>query len=116
MSWKPSPMLRYTLLRLGLFAGSFLVIWGLVYAHVLPAGLGQSNLLWVILLALAVSAPLSFVLLRDTRAQASVQVVQRVERARANLAANAASEDEADDPSCGSGTGSGASDGTARPA
>lgn len=103
MSWKPSPMLRYTLMRLGLFAGSFLVIWGLVYVRVLPAGLGKSNLLWVILLALVVSAPLSFVMLRDARERAAVQVSQRVERTRANMAATAASED-ADDDSARSGS------------
>jgi hypothetical protein len=97
VSWKPSPMLRYTLMRLGLLAGTFLVIWGLVYLRVLPAGLGKSNLLWVVLLAMVVSAPLSFVLLRGAREKASVQVSERVQRTRANMAANAASEDEADD-------------------
>jgi hypothetical protein len=111
VSWKPSPMLRYTLMRLGLFAGSFLVLWGLVYARVLPAGLGQSNLLWVILLALVISAPLSFVLLRGARAEASVQVAQRVERVRADMAANAASEDDADDTARAGGTDSGTSSG-----
>jgi hypothetical protein len=115
VSWKPSPMLRYTLLRLGLFAGGFLVIWGLVYTRVLPAGLGESNLLWVILLALLVSAPLSFVLLRGARAEASVQVAQRVERARANMAAQAAGEDKADDAARGSVTGSEAGDGATSP-
>jgi hypothetical protein len=90
-------MLRYSLMRLGLFAACFLVIWGLVYVRVLPAGLGDSNLLWVMLLALVISAPLSFVVLRGAREQASVQVAARVERTRANLAANAAQEDAADD-------------------
>ncbi|WP_431944798.1 DUF4229 domain-containing protein [Actinacidiphila sp. bgisy167] len=92
-------MLRYSLMRLGLFAACFLVIWGLVYVRVLPAGLGDSNLLWVMLLALVVSAPLSFVVLRGVREQASVQVASRVERTKANLAASAAQEDEADDAS-----------------
>ncbi|WP_431960973.1 DUF4229 domain-containing protein [Actinacidiphila sp. bgisy160] len=92
-------MLRYSLMRLGLFAACFLVIWGLVYVRVLPAGLGDSNLLWVMLLALVISAPLSFVVLRGVREEASVQVSTRVERAKANLAASAAQEDEADDAS-----------------
>ncbi|MEU4096993.1 DUF4229 domain-containing protein [Streptomyces sp. NPDC026673] len=92
-------MLRYSLMRLGLFAVCFLVIWGLVYVRVLPAGLGDSNLLWVMLLALVISAPLSFVVLRGVREQASVQVASRVERTKANLAANAAQEDEVDDAS-----------------
>ncbi|MEU1619039.1 DUF4229 domain-containing protein [Streptomyces sp. NPDC005722] len=92
-------MLRYSLMRLGLFAACFLVIWGLVYVRVLPSGLGDSNLLWVMLLALVISAPLSFVVLRGVREEASVQVSARVERTKANLAANAAQEDEADDAS-----------------
>jgi hypothetical protein len=97
-------MLRYTLMRLGLFAGSFLVIWGLVYARVLPAGLGRSNLLWVILLALLVSAPLSFVVLRGAREKAAVQMSDRVQRARDGFAASAASEDDADDAARGAGS------------
>lgn len=90
-------MLRYSLLRLGLFAGSFGVIWGLVYVHALPAGLGNSNLLWVMLLALVISAPLSYVLLRGAREAASIQVSERVERAKLNFDATASHEDAADD-------------------
>ncbi|WP_459182822.1 DUF4229 domain-containing protein [Streptomyces sp.] len=90
-------MLRYTLLRLGLFVGCSAVIWGLVYVRVLPAGLGSSNLLWVMLLALVISAPLSFVLLRGAREAAAAHVSQRVERARRNFEATASHEDAADD-------------------
>jgi len=90
-------MLRYTALRFGLIVASFGVIWGLVRLGVLPAGLGDSNYLWVALLALVVSAPLSWVLLRNVREQAALQVSQRVERTRQNLAASAGQEDEADD-------------------
>lgn len=57
-------MFRYTALRFGLIVACFGVIWGLVRLRVLPAGLGDSNYLWVALLALIVSAPLSWVLLR----------------------------------------------------
>ncbi len=97
MSWKPSPMLRYTAMRLGIFIASFLVIWGLVYVRVLPAGLGQSNLLWVLLLALVVSGALSYVLLRGVRDEASVQISQRVERTRQAMNASAAAEAAADE-------------------
>jgi hypothetical protein len=90
-------MFRYTALRFGLIVASFGVIWGLVRLHVLPAGLGDSNYLWVVLLALIVSAPLSWVLLRGARERAAQQVSDRVERTRANLAANITMEDEADD-------------------
>ena len=90
-------MLRYTALRFGLIVASFGVIWGLVRLRILPAGLGDSNYLWVGLLALVVSAPLSWVLLRGVREQAALKVSQRVERTRLNLAAATAQEDEADD-------------------
>src|SRR5689334_9376342 len=86
VSWKPSPMLQYTAMRVGLFVACFLAIWGLVYLRVLPAGLGKSNLLWVMLLALVISAPLSYVLLRGARDKASVQVSQRIERTRQTFA------------------------------
>lgn len=90
-------MLRYTLMRLGIFAGCFLVVWGLVATGIVPRGLGGSNYLWVALLALVVSAPLSFVLLRGERDRASEKIVARVDRAKANMEANRSMEDEADD-------------------
>ncbi|MFH8840869.1 DUF4229 domain-containing protein [Streptomyces sp. NPDC017868] len=86
-------MLRYTLMRLGIFAGCFLALWGLVYAGVLPRGLGDSNLLWVLVLSIVVSAPLSFVLLRKVRDEASAEVVAKVERAKGRLDANRSQED-----------------------
>ncbi|MEV5979785.1 DUF4229 domain-containing protein [Streptomyces sp. NPDC052114] len=90
-------MLRYTLMRLGIFVGCFLVVWGLVYSEILPRGLGDSNLLWVLLLSLVISAPISFVALRKERDRASENVVARVDRAKANLEANRSQEDVADD-------------------
>ncbi|MEU6624358.1 DUF4229 domain-containing protein [Streptomyces litmocidini] len=86
-------MLRYTLMRLGIFAGCFLALWGLVYVGALPRGLGDSNLLWVLLLSIVVSAPLSFVLLRKARDEASAEVVAKVERAKGRLDANRSQED-----------------------
>lgn len=86
-------MLRYTLMRLGIFAGCFLALWGLVYVGVLPRGLGDSNLLWVLVLSIVVSAPLSFVLLRKVRDEASAEVVARVDRAKGRLAENRSRED-----------------------
>jgi hypothetical protein len=93
VSNKPSAALRYTALRFGIFVGSFLVIWGLVYLGVLPAGLGRSNLVWVLLLALVISAPLSWVLLRKQRDQMSQQLGARVDRARQKLSASRTQED-----------------------
>ncbi|MFF5976856.1 DUF4229 domain-containing protein [Streptomyces sp. NPDC012769] len=88
-------MLRYSLMRLGIFAGSFLALWGLVYIGVLPRGLGDSNLLWVLLLSVVVSAPLSFVLLRRQRDELSERIVAKVDRAKGRLEANRSAEDAA---------------------
>ncbi|MFJ5997982.1 DUF4229 domain-containing protein [Streptomyces sp. NPDC092370] len=90
-------MLRYTLMRLGIFVGCLVVVWGAVYSGIAPRGLGDSNGLWVVLLALLISAPISFVVLRKERDRASVQVAQRVDRMKANLDANRSQEDGADD-------------------
>ncbi|MFD5570761.1 DUF4229 domain-containing protein [Streptomyces cadmiisoli] len=90
-------MLRYTLMRLGIFAGCFVVVWGLVYAGAVPRGLGASNGVWVLLLALVLSAPISFVVLRKERDRASIQIVQKVDRVKADLEANRSQEDAADD-------------------
>jgi hypothetical protein len=73
------------------------VVWGLVYSGIAPRGLGDSNGLWIVLLALVISAPISFVVLRKERDRASVQIVQRVDRMKANLEANRSQEDVADD-------------------
>ncbi|MFF8094564.1 DUF4229 domain-containing protein [Streptomyces sp. NPDC016675] len=92
-------MLRYTLMRLGIFVGCLVVVWGLVYAGVFPRGLGESNGMWVLLLSLLISAPISYVVLRKERDRASVQVAGRVDRMKANLDANRGMEDVADDSS-----------------
>ncbi|MEU5522448.1 DUF4229 domain-containing protein [Streptomyces sp. NPDC052079] len=90
-------MLRYTLMRLGIFVGCLVVVWGLVYSGLAPRGLGDSNGLWIVLLALVFSAPISFVVLRKERDRASERLVQRVNRAKAGLQANRTMEDTADD-------------------
>ncbi|MEV0242995.1 DUF4229 domain-containing protein [Streptomyces sp. NPDC050674] len=90
-------MLRYTLMRLGIFVACLVVVWGAVYSGIAPRGLGNSNGLWVVMLALLISAPISFVVLRGERDRASIQVAQRVDRMKANLDANRSQEDVADD-------------------
>ncbi|OLZ65078.1 hypothetical protein AV521_32945 [Streptomyces sp. IMTB 2501] len=90
-------MLRYTLMRLGIFAGCLVVVWGAVYSGLFPRGFGDSNFLWVLLLSLVLSAPISWVVLRGERDRASVQIVNRVDRMKANLEANRSQEDVADD-------------------
>ncbi|MFF7264889.1 DUF4229 domain-containing protein [Streptomyces sp. NPDC008159] len=94
-------MLRYTLMRLGIFVGCFVVVWALVYSGVAPRGLGASNGMWMIMLALVVSAPISFVALRKERDRASERIAPRldrsIDRVKSNLAANRSQEDEAVD-------------------
>ncbi|MFJ5553271.1 DUF4229 domain-containing protein [Streptomyces sp. NPDC093225] len=97
MAPKPSATVRYTAMRFAIFVGSFLAVLGLVKLQILPSGLGDSNLVWVVLLSLVVSAPLSFVLLRKQRDEMSEQISERVTGMKAKLADNRSQEDEADD-------------------
>ncbi|MGW8973092.1 DUF4229 domain-containing protein [Streptomyces platensis] len=85
--------LRYTALRIGLFVASFAVVWVLAYVHVIPLGLGASNIFWLLLLAVVISAPLSFVLLRKQRDAMAEQIAPRVDRQRARFAASVGQED-----------------------
>ncbi|WP_149182390.1 DUF4229 domain-containing protein [Streptomyces sp. TRM49041] len=80
-------------MRIGVFAGCFAVLYGLVYYGLIPRGLGDSNVLWVLLLSIVVSAPLSFVLLRRQRDAMSQQIVEKVGSAKARLEANRSQED-----------------------
>ncbi|HET6637071.1 MAG TPA: DUF4229 domain-containing protein [Streptomyces sp.] len=89
--------LRYTALRLGIFAGCFLVVAILAYVGVIPEGIGRSNPLWILLLALVVSAPISYVVLRRQRDDMSEQIVDGVTRAKQKVAANQSQEDAAVD-------------------
>ncbi|MFD3442052.1 MULTISPECIES: DUF4229 domain-containing protein [unclassified Streptomyces] len=95
MSAKSSAAIRYTTLRLAIFIGCFLAVGGLVQIGALPKGLGDSNFVWVVLLALLISAPLSFVLLRKQRDAMSEQIVTKVDHAKARLDANRSQEDGA---------------------
>ncbi|EST31253.1 hypothetical protein N566_20830 [Streptomycetaceae bacterium MP113-05] len=87
--------LRYTTLRLGVFLGCLLLVAVLAYAGVLPEGIGRSNPLWILLLGMVLSAPLSYVLLRRQRDAMSEQLAGGVDRAQAKLSANRSMEDDA---------------------
>lgn len=89
--------LRYTAARLGIFAACFVVIAALAYVGVLPEAVGTANPLWITLLAIVVSGPISFVVLRRQRDAMSQQLTQRVGQVRTRLNANRAMEDDADD-------------------
>ncbi|MEU2021840.1 DUF4229 domain-containing protein [Streptomyces sp. NPDC016469] len=80
-------------MRLSIFVGCFVVAAIAVHFGVVPSGVGGSNVVWVILLALVLSAPLSFVLLRKQRDEMSEQLVSSVDRAKARLEANRTRED-----------------------
>ncbi|MDJ0385529.1 DUF4229 domain-containing protein [Streptomyces sp. G-G2] len=97
MSLKPSATIRYTAMRLAIFVGCFALVAVLVKTGVVPSALGSANLAWVALLALVISAPLSFVLLRKQRDVMSEQISGRIEGAKERLAENRAQEDAADD-------------------
>ncbi|MCA1222907.1 DUF4229 domain-containing protein [Streptomyces sp. 8L] len=79
--------------RIAIFVGCLVVVAALARFGVVPRGLGDSNIIWVLLLALIVSAPISYVVLRKQRDEMSMKVSGRVERARAKLEANRAQED-----------------------
>lgn len=97
MSLKPSATIRYTAMRLGIFVGCLVLVAVLVNVGWVPAGLGEANPAWVVLLALVISAPLSFILLRKQRDEMSEQIAGRVAGAKDKLAANRNQEDAADD-------------------
>jgi hypothetical protein len=80
-------------MRAGIFVGCLVLVAVLAYVGVIPEGIGKSNPLWVVLLALLISAPLSFVLLRKQRDAMSAQLVDGVDRAKERLAANQGQED-----------------------
>ncbi|HEY9440717.1 MAG TPA: DUF4229 domain-containing protein [Streptomyces sp.] len=92
---KPSATIRYTAMRLSIFVACFVVAAVAVHFGLLPAGLGGSNVIWVVLLALVFSAPLSYALLRKQRDEMSAQIAGKVKRAKARLDANRSQEDEA---------------------
>jgi len=81
-------------MRLSIFVGCFVVAAVAVHFGVAPSGARESNLMWVILLALLLSAPLSFVLLRKQRDEMSAQIVPKIERAKQRLEDNRTREDD----------------------
>ncbi|MFB7635492.1 DUF4229 domain-containing protein [Streptomyces sp. NPDC056149] len=93
MSSSKFATLRYTALRIGLFVVCFAAVWVLAYFRIIPLGAGNSNTIWLLLLAIVISAPLSFVLLRKQRDAMSEQIVAKVDRQKERLAANQRMED-----------------------
>lgn len=96
MSVKPHPALRYTALRIGIFLACLLVLWLLAYARVLPVA-GATGAVLLLALAALISAPISYVLLSGERDAMSERIVNRVERAKRQIAESRSREDAADD-------------------
>lgn len=88
--------LRYTAMRLGVFAGCFGVVWLLAYVRVIPVT-GATGVVFLLALAAVVSAPVSYVVLSRQRDAMSEQIVGKVEETRQRLADNRTQEDAADD-------------------
>jgi hypothetical protein len=85
--------LHYTAMRLGIFGACFAVLAVLSAVGAVPAGIGDSNGLWIFALALVVSAPISYVVLRRQRERMSERIADGVGRAKERLRANQAMED-----------------------
>ena len=80
----------YTLARVGLFAAAYGAIW-LVFGR--EIGWNSATALYTAIVALAVSAVASFVLLRSLRERLAVEVERRAARARAAFEASRSGED-----------------------
>lgn len=85
-----SPFVRYTLARLGLFVVAYVVVW-LVAARIY--GTGSLTVLWVALVALAISAVASFLLLRALRDELATSVQERAERMSQRIEESRRAED-----------------------
>ncbi|MFB7914772.1 DUF4229 domain-containing protein [Streptomyces sp. NPDC056061] len=80
-------------MRLSIFVGCFVVAAVAVHFGLVPSGARGSNVVWVVLFALVLSAPLSYVLLRKQRDEMSEQIVIKVERAKERLEEHRTRED-----------------------
>ncbi|MCU7823288.1 DUF4229 domain-containing protein [Kitasatospora sp. DSM 101779] len=99
-SRKSHATLRYTSLRASIFLGCLLLAILLGHFGVIPVA-GSSGVVFLILLALLVSAPISYVVLSKQRDAMSEQIVDKVggmrTRTAQRIADQNAEEDAADD-------------------
>ncbi|MER8183073.1 DUF4229 domain-containing protein [Kitasatospora sp. NPDC094015] len=96
MSSKTHATLRYTSLRVSIFLGCLLISLLLGHFGVIPVT-GSTGVVFLVLLAGLVSAPISYVVLSKQRDEMSAQISAKVETIRARTAAQSAQEDEADE-------------------
>ncbi|AUG79201.1 hypothetical protein CFP65_4454 [Kitasatospora sp. MMS16-BH015] len=99
-SSKSHATLRYTSLRASIFLGCLLLALLLGHFGVIPVS-GAAGVMFLVLIAALVSAPLSYVLLSRQRDEMSAQLVAKVEgrksRTAARIAQQNAEEDAADE-------------------
>ncbi|MCD0485303.1 DUF4229 domain-containing protein [Streptacidiphilus sp. ASG 303] len=97
---KSHATLRYTSLRAGIFVLCFLACVLLAHFGVIPVA-GQAGIVFLLLLAALVSAPISYVVLSRQRDAMSEQIVGRVSGMRSRtaerIARQNAEEDAVDD-------------------
>ncbi|MBW1602701.1 DUF4229 domain-containing protein [Streptomyces sp. JJ66] len=84
-------------MRIGLFAASFLVLSVLAWFGIIPEGIGKSNPLWLLALAILVSAPLSLVLLRTQREAMAQQIGPRMDRVSGSVKSRIAAQRDHED-------------------
>lgn len=104
MSSKSHATLRYTSMRASIFGACFFVCLLLAHFKVLPLMAGAAGVLLLLMIALAVSGLLSYVLLSKQRDEVSAQISGAVARRRdgsvgmkQRIAAQTAAEDALDD-------------------
>ena len=97
---KSHATLRYTSMRVSIFAACFLVCLVLAHFRVIPV-VGQFGYIFLLLLAGLLSAPISYVLLSRERDQMSEQIIEQVSSRRSRtvdrIAAQNAEEDALDE-------------------
>jgi Protein of unknown function (DUF4229) len=92
--------LRYTSMRLSIFAACFLVLWLVAMTGVVKVK-GAEGVVLLFGVAALLSAPISYVVLNRQRDAMSAEIVQKVEQTRQRLAENRSQEDAADDAARG---------------
>lgn len=96
MSSKKHATLRYTSMRVSIFLTCLLFAMLLGHFGVIPVT-GSTGVVFLVLIAGLVSAPLSYVLLSRQRDEMSAQLAARLAARRSRSAEIAAEEDAADD-------------------
>jgi Protein of unknown function (DUF4229) len=88
--------LRYTSMRVSVFAACVLVLWLIAMTGVVKVR-GTEGVVLLFGVAALISAPISYVVLNRQRDAMSAEIVGKVEQTRQRLAENRSQEDEADD-------------------